>query len=117
MEYISPDDECRRRNNFLSTQYLKIPSYALWQIHDIETQTVDERITWWSEIRTKFKASESVLKTLNIMKVNEIKKSFLLKKQTQAAQETQSAQATQSVQALVDEFCPKRLPNDCYCDI
>lgn len=53
--------ESHHRNSVLSINHGKIPSYSLWNTNSISSETVMQRIDWWSNY---IKSEDNIIKSL-----------------------------------------------------
>jgi len=61
INYSNYDIESHQRNSVLFINHGRIPSYALWNTNSISSETVRQRIDWWSNY---IKSNDSVIKSL-----------------------------------------------------
>ena len=90
--------EAESRNSILDSNHGKIPSYSLWRDGDIEMETLETRLEWW----TYFENSKNDQIKLTVKYwITLIKKKISQKKP----------------ETITQEYCSKRMGDELVCDI
>jgi hypothetical protein len=90
--------EAESRNSILDSNHGKIPSYSLWTDQDIEKESIETRLDWWTYFE---KSKNDQIKSTVSYWITLIKKQLSQKKNKISTQ----------------EYCSKRMGDELVCDI
>lgn len=93
---LKTEAECR--NSILYLNHGKIPSYSLWTDQDIEKESIETRLDWWTYFENS--KNDQIKSTVSYW-ITLIKKQISQKKN----------------KIITQEYCSKRMGDELVCDI
>lgn len=110
LEYFkNPLNETNARNNILTLEFKKLPSYTIWREEDIVKASLETRISWYQE---HLDNSHPKIKEIALDWYNYLQYLHELSEINSKRSLTNTPNNSPNL-----EFCSKRFTNELYCDI